>query len=176
MCSKVRTRSPSRLASAARTSRRNVARLIRYEHDREPGGERARGGHEARSVALVAEHAAPEDLLDQDRDGQLAGRGQHGEGHGEQQALPQLGGDRQPAAEHRHGTGAPEVLLLVGLVGAVPLVVVAAGRRRVGEDVDDGIVIGGGLGHRTAPAVPPEAASACSASNLWFGVEPSSAS
>ena len=130
------------------------------QDDRERGGERAGGGHEARSVALVPEHAAAQDLLDQDRDGELADRRQHGESHGEQQALSQLRGHRQAAAQHRHGTGAAEVLLLVGLVRAVALVVVAAGRRRVGEDVDDGVVIGGdGLGH--------------AASNLRFGVEPS---
>ena len=57
------------------------------------------------------------------------------------EALPELGRDRQAAAQHRHGAGAAEVLLLVGLVGAAALAVVAAGRRRVGEDVDDGVVL-----------------------------------
>ena len=87
---------------------------------------RAGGGHEARPVAVVAEHAASEDLLDQDRDEQLAGGGGHREDDREQEALLQLGGDRQAPAQHGHRAGAPEGLLLVGLVGVAPLVVVAA--------------------------------------------------
>ena len=69
MCSKVRTRSPSRLASAARTSRRNVARLMKYRHDGErPWRSAQAAATNAGPVAVVAEHAAVEDLLDQDRD------------------------------------------------------------------------------------------------------------
>ena len=57
------------------------------EHDGEHRGEGAGGGDEAGSVAVVAEHAAAEDLLDQDRDGQLAGGGAHREHDGEHEAL-----------------------------------------------------------------------------------------
>ena len=46
-----------------------------------------RGRHEAGSVAVLAQHATAEDLLDEDGDRQLARRREHGQDHREQQAL-----------------------------------------------------------------------------------------
>ena len=61
------------------------------EADDEGGAEGAGGGHEARPVPGVAQHAPVEDLLDEDGNGQLAQGRRDGEHRGEQHALAQLG-------------------------------------------------------------------------------------
>ena len=106
------------------------------EADGEQGRAGAGHGHEAGAVAGLAEHAAVEDLLDEDRDGQLAEGGGDGEDRGQHEALPQLGRDGQPAPEDVDGSRVPEGVLLGGRVEVAALVVVAAGRGGVGEDVD----------------------------------------
>ena len=112
------------------------------EGDGEGGREQAGSGDEAGTVPVVAEHAAAEDLLDEDRDHELAGGRRDGEHDREDEPLLELRGHRQAAAEHVHRAGAAEGLLFSRLVGVASLVVVAPWRRRVREHVDDGVEVG----------------------------------
>jgi hypothetical protein len=95
-------------------------------------GERAGREHEAGAEPGVVQHPPVEDLLDQDGDRQLAGRGDHRHDQGQGDALAQLGGDFQAPAQHLHGPGVAE-LLLVGGDGGGRLAVERPRRGLVGQ-------------------------------------------
>ena len=103
---------------------------------------RAGGGHEPGPVAVVAEHAASEDLLDQDRDGSLPAAVATASTTVSRRPCRSSGVTARPRRSTATAPAPAEGLLLVGLVGVAALVVVAARRRGVGEDVDDGVVLG----------------------------------
>ena len=110
---------------------------------------------EGRPVAVVADDAAVEDLLDEDRHRQLAGGGEDGEDRREHEALPQLRGDGEAPPEHLHRAGAGERVFFGGRLPMRPLVVAAPRRRRRGDHLDRGVVVvetGRLGGHATSSA------------------------